>query len=86
RSRWLWMLVSVNMSPPEFRRSDVVRDVAEALRHTGLPAHRLELEITENVMLNDVEGALHTMNALKELGVRLNMDDFGTGYSSLGYL
>nr|WP_314480297.1 EAL domain-containing protein [uncultured Pseudomonas sp.] len=80
------VLVSVNMSPAQFSRSDVVRDVAEALRTTGLPAHRLELEITENVMLNDVEGALHTMNALKELGVRLNMDDFGTGYSSLGYL
>ncbi|RCL21025.1 bifunctional diguanylate cyclase/phosphodiesterase [Pseudomonas sp. AFG_SD02_1510_Pfu_092] len=80
------ILVSVNMSPAQFSRSDVVRDVAEALRHTGLPAHRLELEITENVMLNDVEGALQTMNALKELGVRLNMDDFGTGYSSLGYL
>ncbi|KAF1307269.1 bifunctional diguanylate cyclase/phosphodiesterase [Pseudomonas sp. SG-MS2] len=80
------IMVSVNMSPAQFSRSDVVRDVAEALRHTGLPAHRLELEITENVMLNDVEGALQTMNALKELGVRLNMDDFGTGYSSLGYL
>ncbi|AYG44709.1 EAL domain-containing protein [Pseudomonas sp. Leaf58] len=82
----LEVMVSVNMSPAQFSRSDVVRDVAEALRHTGLPAHRLELEITENVMLNDVEGALQTMNALKELGVRLNMDDFGTGYSSLGYL
>ncbi|MNO38820.1 Phytochrome-like protein cph2 [compost metagenome] len=80
------IMVSVNMSPAQFSRSDVVRDVGEALRHTGLPAHRLELEITENVMLNDVEGALQTMNALKELGVRLNMDDFGTGYSSLGYL
>ncbi|HCP31256.1 MAG TPA: hypothetical protein DIT96_16920 [Pseudomonas sp.] len=82
----LEVIVSVNMSPAQFSRSDVVRDVAEALRTTGLPAHRLELEITENVMLNDVEGALQTMNALKELGVRLNMDDFGTGYSSLGYL
>ncbi|MBF8792509.1 EAL domain-containing protein [Pseudomonas monteilii] len=80
------IMVSVNMSPAQFSRSDVVRDVGDALRATGLPAHRLELEITENVMLNDIEGALHTMNALKELGVRLNMDDFGTGYSSLGYL
>ncbi|NIE72855.1 EAL domain-containing protein [Pantoea sp. Ap-967] len=82
----LAVMVSVNMSPAQFRRSDVVRDVADALRCSGLPAQRLELEITENVMLNDVEGALHTMTALKELGVRLNMDDFGTGYSSLGYL
>ncbi|MFJ4384924.1 EAL domain-containing protein [Pseudomonas sp. NPDC089408] len=80
------VMVSVNMSPAQFSRSDVVRDVGDALRTTGLPAHRLELEITENVMLNDIEGALHTLQALKELGVRLNMDDFGTGYSSLGYL
>ncbi|MEE1926427.1 EAL domain-containing protein [Pseudomonas sp. 148P] len=80
------VLVSVNMSPAQFSRSDVVRDVREALLHSGLPAHRLELEITENVMLGDIDNALATMNALKELGVRLNMDDFGTGYSSLGYL
>ena len=80
------VMVSVNMSPAQFTRSDVVRDVRDALLDSGLPAHRLELEITENVMLNDIENALATMNALKELGVRLNMDDFGTGYSSLGYL
>ncbi|WP_313739039.1 EAL domain-containing protein [Pseudomonas sp.] len=80
------VVVSVNLSPAQFTRSDVVRDVHQALTRSGLPAHRLELEITENVMLNDIEGALQTLNALKELGVRLNMDDFGTGYSSLGYL
>ncbi len=80
------LLVSVNLSPAQFSRSDVVADVRRILVETGFPAQRLELEITENVMLNDIEGALGTMNALKELGVRLNMDDFGTGYSSLGYL
>ncbi|HCN46375.1 MAG TPA: bifunctional diguanylate cyclase/phosphodiesterase [Pseudomonas sp.] len=80
------LLVSVNLSPAQFSRSDVVADVRKVLVDTGFPAQRLELEITENVMLNDIEGALGTMNALKELGVRLNMDDFGTGYSSLGYL
>lgn len=80
------LLVSVNLSPAQFSRSDVVADVRQVLVETGFPAQRLELEITENVMLNDIEGALGTMNALKELGVRLNMDDFGTGYSSLGYL
>jgi diguanylate cyclase (GGDEF)-like protein/PAS domain S-box-containing protein len=80
------LMVSVNLSPVQFARSDVVEDVREALIQSRLPASRLELEITENVMLIDVEGALATMNALKELGVRLNMDDFGTGYSSLGYL
>ena len=80
------LLVSVNLSPAQFSRSDVVADVRDVLMATGFPAQRLELEITENVMLNDIEGALSTMLALKELGVRLNMDDFGTGYSSLGYL
>lgn len=80
------LLVSVNLSPAQFLRSDVVADVRDILLQTSFPAQRLELEITENVMLNDIEGALGTMLALKELGVRLNMDDFGTGYSSLGYL
>ncbi|MGK0149302.1 bifunctional diguanylate cyclase/phosphodiesterase [Pseudomonas putida] len=80
------VLISVNLSPAQFLRSDVVADVREILLDTAFPAQRLELEITENVMLNDIEGALGTMLSLKELGVRLNMDDFGTGYSSLGYL
>jgi len=80
------LLVSVNLSPAQFMRSDVVGDIRDILLETAFPAQQLELEITENVMLNDIEGALGTMLALKELGVRLNMDDFGTGYSSLGYL
>lgn len=80
------ILLSVNLSPAQFALSDVVQDVREVLVETRFPGSRLELEITENVMLNDTDGALTTMNALKELGVRLNMDDFGTGYSSLGYL
>ena len=80
------LLVSVNLSPAQFARSDVVADIREVLIQTGFPAQRLELEITEGVMLNDVDNALNILTALKELGVRLNMDDFGTGYSSLGYL
>ncbi|WP_225774958.1 EAL domain-containing protein [Pseudomonas sp. Marseille-Q5115] len=80
------LIVSVNLSPAQFARSDVVKDVRETLIATGLPAQRLELEITENVMLTAIDNALATMTALKELGVKLNMDDFGTGYSSLGYL
>ncbi|WLH38044.1 EAL domain-containing protein [Pseudomonas sp. FP2196] len=80
------ILLSVNLSPAQFAVTDVVEDIREVLVDTRFPASRLELEITENVMLNDTDGALTTMNALKELGVRLNMDDFGTGYSSLGYL
>jgi diguanylate cyclase (GGDEF)-like protein/PAS domain S-box-containing protein len=78
--------ISVNISPAQFTKSDIVNDVREALKKSGLQAYRLELEITESVMLSDVEGALTIMRSLKELGVKLNMDDFGTGYSSLGYL
>ncbi|MFV3333044.1 EAL domain-containing protein [Pseudomonas sp. NY15437] len=80
------MLVSVNISPSQFAHADIVGQVQQALVESGLAAERLELEVTENSMLGDVEGALQTMQALKELGVKLNMDDFGTGYSSLGYL
>ncbi|MET1080280.1 MAG: EAL domain-containing protein [Pseudomonas sp.] len=80
------ILVSVNLSPVQFSRGRLVDLVQEVLRETGLAASRLELEITESVMLNDAEGALLTLKALKTLGVRLSMDDFGTGYSSLSYL
>ncbi|MDN6860863.1 EAL domain-containing protein [Pseudomonas sp. CAN2814] len=80
------MLVSVNISPTQFAHADIVGQVKQALMESGLAAERLELEVTENTMLHDVECALLTMQALKDLGVKLNMDDFGTGYSSLGYL
>ncbi|WP_455926285.1 bifunctional diguanylate cyclase/phosphodiesterase [Pseudomonas putida] len=80
------VMISVNLSPAQFTHGDVVRDVRDVLVQTQLPAQRLELEVTENVMMNDIENALGTLTALKELGVKLNMDDFGTGYSSLGYL
>ena len=78
--------VSVNLSPVQFRRGVLIAQVQEVLAETGLPAARLELEITESVMLDDAKGALLTLNELKALGVRLSMDDFGTGYSSLSYL
>lgn len=80
------IFVSVNLSPVEFRQGDPVARVAHILQNTGFPAERLELEITENVMLDDADKALTLMHGLKALGVRLAMDDFGTGYSSLGYL
>ncbi len=80
------VMISVNMSPAQFAQGDVVEDLREVLASTRFPASRLELEITENVILNDIEGALATMNGLKQLGVRLSMDDFGTGYSSLAHL
>lgn len=80
------MMVSVNLSSMEFQRNDLAERIAVALATTGLSAERLELEITESVMLEDAAAALITMNELKALGVRLSMDDFGTGYSSLSYL
>ena len=78
--------VSVNVSPVQFRDSDLVATVAAALAASGLPAGRLELEITEGVLLDDGERALSILSDLKRLGVKLAMDDFGTGYSSLSYL
>lgn len=76
----------MNLSPVEFQRGHLVARVQSVLDATGLPPSRLELEVTESVLLEDAEGALVIMQALKDLGVRLTMDDFGTGYSSLGYL
>ncbi|VVN91285.1 EAL domain-containing protein [Pseudomonas fluorescens] len=78
--------VSVNLSPTEFQRGQLVSRVQAVLADTGLSPARLELELTENVMLEDAKGALLIMTDLKALGVRLSMDDFGTGYSSLSYL
>ncbi|MDR3434418.1 MAG: EAL domain-containing protein [Rouxiella aceris] len=80
------MFVSINLSPSEFERSDIVSRIKAVLTHTGLAPHRLELEITESVLLEDAAKVLDIMSSLKKLGVRLSMDDFGTGYSSLSYL
>ena len=78
--------VAVNLSPVQFRNANLVHTVALALGDAGLPAHRLELEITESVLLSNSEDNLRTLRALKDLGVSISLDDFGTGYSSLGYL
>jgi len=78
--------VAVNLSPDQFRGRALVKDVAEALKMSGLPASRLELEITESTLIEDDEAVLEVLHALRALGVRISMDDFGTGYSSLGYL
>jgi EAL domain-containing protein (putative c-di-GMP-specific phosphodiesterase class I) len=78
--------VAVNLSPVQFKSGTLVLDVIAALGASGLPAHRLELEITETVLLQDTEATLSILNQLRALGVRISMDDFGTGYSSLGYL
>jgi diguanylate cyclase (GGDEF)-like protein len=78
--------VSVNLSVLQFRHGDLVPQVAEALGTSGLPAHQLELEITESVLMRETDKVLATADRLKQLGVRLAIDDFGTGYSSLAYL
>jgi diguanylate cyclase (GGDEF)-like protein len=78
--------VAVNISPIQFRRGDVVRSVTSALERSGLPAHRLELEITESVLMENTEVTRTVLENLKRLGVRISLDDFGTGYASLSYL
>jgi diguanylate cyclase (GGDEF)-like protein len=78
--------IAVNISPVQFDRSDIVDVVAAALRESRLDPSRLELEITEGVVVLDTGDALATMRRLQALGVRLALDDFGTGYSSLSYL
>ncbi|VVN36583.1 hypothetical protein PS645_05132 [Pseudomonas fluorescens] len=80
------LFVSVNLSPSEFKRGNIIERVQQMLDESGIDPKRLELEITENVMLEDATGALEVMRTLKRLGVRIAMDDFGTGYSSLSYL
>ncbi len=78
--------IAVNLSPVQFERSDIVDIVTHVLRETRLSPGRLELEITEGVVMRDVGDVLATMRRLQGLGVRLALDDFGTGYSSLSYL
>ena len=80
------MKVAVNLSPVQFRSPDLVAFVAAALRESGLPPNRLELEITETTLLRDTAATLATLHEMHELGVCIAMDDFGTGYSSLSYL
>jgi diguanylate cyclase (GGDEF)-like protein len=78
--------VAVNLSPVEFQRGDVVNAVIDALSSSGLAAHRLEIEITESVLLEKTTKSVTTLKRLRDLGVRISMDDFGTGFSSLSYL
>ncbi len=78
--------ISVNLSPVQFRNDDIVRLVHQTLIETGLDAGRLELEITEGVLIDDFSRAVSILRRLKSLGVRIALDDFGTGYSSMSYL
>jgi diguanylate cyclase (GGDEF)-like protein/PAS domain S-box-containing protein len=78
--------VAVNLSPVQFKKGNLPQVVFATLASAGLPAARLELEITESILLADSETNLATLRSLRALGVGISMDDFGTGYSSLGYL
>jgi diguanylate cyclase (GGDEF)-like protein/PAS domain S-box-containing protein len=78
--------VAVNLSPAQFKHRDLAGSVADVLQQTQLDPDRLELEITESIILQDAEATLATLRRLKEMGVHISMDDFGTGYSSLSFL
>ena len=78
--------VAVNVSAVQFAQNAVVNSVRDALLASGLPAHRLELEVTESLLIHDSTAALQTLMQLRALGVRIALDDFGTGYSSLAYV
>nr|WP_228748293.1 EAL domain-containing protein [Bradyrhizobium sp. BR 10289] len=78
--------VAVNLSPIQFQAGDLERSIHQILLETGLAPTRLEVEITEGVLIGDFTRALNLLRRLKALGIRIAMDDFGTGYSSLSYL
>jgi EAL domain-containing protein (putative c-di-GMP-specific phosphodiesterase class I) len=78
--------VAVNLSAMQFTSRNLVQLVINALAMSGLPAGRLELEITESVLLQDETNTINILHQLREIGVQISMDDFGTGYSSLAYL
>jgi diguanylate cyclase (GGDEF)-like protein len=78
--------IAVNLSPVQFERISVTDMVSQALKESGLPPERLEIEITENLLMSDAEDVLGEFKKLRDLGVGIAMDDFGTGYSSLSYI
>jgi predicted signal transduction protein with EAL and GGDEF domain len=80
------MSVAVNLSPVQFRQATLPLQIMNALSKSGLEPSRLELEITEAVLLKDSESTQETLKQLRDIGVRIALDDFGTGYSSLSYL
>ena len=86
QARLLSAPIAVNLSVRQFALGDLLEVIFGALDASSLPAGRLEVEITESMLVQDIEKTLSTFNALKARGVRIAVDDFGTGYSSLSYL
>lgn len=78
--------IAVNVAAAQFVQGDIVNYVQKVLRQTGLPANKLELEVTEGVFMEDIDHTIRTLQSLHQIGVELAIDDFGTGYSSLSYL
>jgi diguanylate cyclase (GGDEF)-like protein len=78
--------IAVNLSPVQFKKGDLLNSVKAALDLSGLRPNRLELEITESVLLDKTKSNLETLRALRAFGIKISLDDFGTGYSSLSYL
>jgi diguanylate cyclase (GGDEF)-like protein/PAS domain S-box-containing protein len=85
-ARMSTLQVAVNVSPRQFRQVDFVAQMREALERCDIVPSRLKLELTESLVLEDIDDAIEKMNAIKQIGVDFAMDDFGTGYSSLAYL
>ncbi|MER8379738.1 EAL domain-containing protein [Mesorhizobium sp. M0142] len=83
---WAPLRIAVNVSAVQIKSGTFARSVISALAFSGVPANRLELEITETVLMDESDLVLKTLRQLRDLGVRIALDDFGTGYSSLGYL
>ncbi len=80
------MSVAINLSPPHFRHPGLIDTVRSAMERHALPPGSLELELTEGMLMDDLDETLHILHTLKDNGIRLTIDDFGTGYSSLSYL
>ena len=80
------LCVAVNLSVKQFRQENLVAMIRETLHKTGLSPNLLTIEITENIVITDIEATIETLNRLKQIGVHVSIDDFGTGYSSLSYL
>ena len=80
------LIMNVNYSARHLRRTGVVEEVLEILNGAGLPTDAIKLEVTESMLMEDVDTQLKALNELREAGIRVAIDDFGTGYSSLSYL
>ncbi|MET1028768.1 MAG: GGDEF domain-containing phosphodiesterase, partial [Dongiaceae bacterium] len=80
------LCMAVNLSPRQFADDNLLRDIADALAESGMDPNLLELEITEGMLMHDVDKAMKTLTALRDMGIQLAIDDFGTGYSSLSQL